>query len=476
MNASNEKIVVAGAGVAGLSAAYRLQGSADVPFVVFESAPYVGGHSRTVQYKDFRFDLGGHRFYTKKPEVQALIESLVGDDLLQVDRLSRILFRGRFVNYPLSAFNTLKAVGLFGAARAIFDYGGMKLRKAFSAPAPEETFEQWALNRFGGYLYNIYFKIYTEKTWGVPCSELSADFAEQRIKGLSFREAVRDAILRKSADESLVRRFIYPRYGFGQIPDAMARSVSGPNAVLTGHTVVGVEHDGRRVTSVTARRPDGGTVRQPCCEFINCIAVDELVGLLRPQVPPEVTEAARALRYRSLVVLLLVVDVEQVSPDHWIYVPSPEIGFCRLHEPKNWSRDMAPPGKTALVLEYFCQQGDPVWQRRPADLAAEATADLATMGLVRPEQASDCTVMRLPKAYPVYNLGYREPLGVVTGYLASFENLYNIGRNATFLYTSSDHYMDMGLKAAENVLGHNHNLNEIGRGKGYAETWGKGDR
>jgi protoporphyrinogen oxidase len=474
MNASSEKIVIAGAGVAGLSAAHHLQGSADVPFVVFERAPHVGGYSRTVRYKDFRFDLGGHRFYTKKPEVRALIEKLVGDDLLEVDRLSRILFQGRFVNYPLSAFNTLKAVGPVGAARAILDYGGIKLKKPFSAANPEGTFEQWALNRFGRYLYNIYFKVYNEKTWGVPCSELSADFAEQRIKGLSFREAVKDAILGGSGNESLVRRFSYPRYGFGQIPDAMARSVSGANAILTGHAVVEVEHDGNRITAVTARRPDGGAVRQPCCELVNCIAVDELVGLLRPQVPSEVTEAAQALRYRSLVVLLLVVDVEQVSPDHWIYVPSPEIGFCRLHEPKNWSRDMAPPDRTALVLEYFCDQGDPVWQRQPRDLAAEAAADLATMGLIQPEQASDCTVVRLPKAYPVYNLGYRDPLDVVTGYLARFENLYSIGRNATFLYTSSDHYIDMGLKAAENVLGHNHNLNEIGRDKGYAEAWGKG--
>ncbi len=476
MSVPDEKIVIAGAGVSGLSAAYRLQGAAPTPFVVFERAPYIGGYSRTVRYKDFRFDLGGHRFYTKKPEISDLVSKLVGDDLLEVDRLSRILFRGRFVNYPLSAFNTLKAVGPTGSARAIFDYAGMKLRRALSGSrrhAPEATFEQWALNRFGRYLYDVYFRVYTEKTWGVPCSELSADFAEQRIKGLSFREAVKDAILRRGGDESLVRRFSYPRYGFGQIPDAMAAAVGAPNEILTDHVIAEVEHDGRRITAVTARRPHGPAVRQPCSELLNCIAVDEFVGLLRPRVPPEVLEATRALRFRSLVVLLLVLDTPQVSPDHWIYVPSPDIGFCRLHEPKNWSRDMAPPDRTALVLEYFCQQGDPVWRRQPALLAAEAAGDLAMMGLIDAGAASDCTVVRLPKAYPIYNLGYRAPLDVITGYLSRFENLYNIGRNATFLYTSSDHYIDMGLKAAENVLGHSHNLDEIGRDKGYAEAWDK---
>jgi protoporphyrinogen oxidase len=468
--AANERIVIAGAGMAGLSAAYRLQGAADVPFVVFERAPYIGGYSRTVTYKDFRFDLGGHRFYTKKANVRELVEKLVGDDLLEVDRVSRIMFRGRFVNYPLSAFNTLKAVGLAGAGKAVADYAAVRLRRILSGATPEETFEQWALNRFGRYLYEIYFKVYTEKTWGVPCTELSADFAEQRIKGLSFREAVKDALLRRSEDESLVRRFIYPRYGFGQIPDAMARSVQDPNKVLTEHAVVGVEHDAERIRAVAATRRDGGILRQPCCEFINCIPVDELVGLLRPAAPPEVIEAAKALRYRGLVILFLVLDVEQVSPDHWVYVPSPEIGFCRMHEPKNWSPEMAPPDRTGLVLEYFCQQGDAVWQRAPEALAAEAARDLGRIGLVEPGRVRDQTVVRLPKAYPVYTLGYRRDLDIVTGYLGRFGNLYNIGRNASFLYTSSDHYIDMGLKAAENVLGHTHDLDEIGREKGYAES------
>jgi protoporphyrinogen oxidase len=200
------------------------------------------------------------------------------------------------------------------------------------------------------------------------------------------------------------------------------------------------------------------------------------VQMLVPAAPDEVIEAARQLTYRSVVVLLLVLDVPQVSPDHWIYVPDPNIGFCRLHEPKNWSDDMAPGDRTALVLEYFCQEGDERWNQPSDQLAREAAEDLAAMGLVQAGWASDFTRVPLPRAYPVYRVGYDRSLKVITDFLSRFSNLYNIGRNASFLYTSSDHYMDMGLKAAENLLGHAHDLDQIGRERVYAEKWKKGER
>jgi len=474
--AEPDPIVIAGAGVAGLSAAYRLQGHANVPFLVYERAPYVGGYSRTIQHGDSRFDLGGHRFYTKKPHVQQVVEEVVGDDLLVVDRLSRILFNGRFVDYPLTPLSTLTGLGPGGAVKAVLDYAVMKARKLVSEDGPEETFEQWALSRFGRYLYEVYFRVYTEKTWGVPCTELSADFAHQRIKGLSFREAVRDAVLRKGGPDTLVRRFLYPRYGFGQIPDGMAGAVTPPSAVLTEHAIVEVEHEDGKIRAVKARGPDRKVVRRTCCEFISSIPVDELVGLLRPAPPAPVLEAAQGLVYRSVVILFLALDVEQVSPDHWIYIPSSEIGFCRLHEPKNWSKEMAPSGKTGLVLEYFCQEGDACWNRDVPALATEATRQLTEIGLIEPDWLMDQAVVRLRKAYPVYRVGYAERVNVITEYLRRFRNLYNVGRNASFLYTSSDHYIDMGLKAAENVLGHDHDLDAIGREQAYAETWDEGER
>jgi protoporphyrinogen oxidase len=476
MSSARLPVVIAGGGVAGLAAAYRLQGAHELPFVVFEKGGEVGGYSRTARYKDFRFDLGGHRFYTKKAGIQRLVEDVVGKDLLQVERLSRILFNGRFVDYPLSGANTLLALGPLGAVHGAFDYAAIKAHNLLFPPGPERTFEQWALNRFGNYLYRAYFKVYSEKTWGVPCTELSADFAEQRIKKLSLREVVRDAVLKKGEDESLVRRFVYPRYGFGQVPEGMASAVKPPNRILTGHAVTEVEHEDGRVTAVTVRTPEGSALRQPCCELVSSLPVTDLVGMLRPAAPPDVLDAARQLTYRSVVILLLVLDVPQVSPDHWIYVPDPAIGFCRLHEPKNWSADMAPPDRTALVLEYFCQEGDERWQRPADELAGEAAGDLAAMGLIQPGWASDFVRVPLPRAYPVYRLGYEAPLAVITSHLARFENLHNVGRNASFLYTSSDHYMDMGLKTAENLLGHAHDLASIGRERAYAEGWTKEEK
>jgi len=470
MAENDAQTVIAGGGVAGLSAAYRLQGSSDVPFVLFERDRQVGGYSRTVVHDGFRFDLGGHRFYTKKPEVSRVIDELVGPDLLEVDRISRILFKGRFVDYPLSAFNTLKSLGILSAGRAVLDYGATKVRRVLTGGGPEVTFEEWAVNRFGRYLYEVYFKVYSEKTWGIPCTELSADFAEQRIKGLSFREAVKDALFKKGEDDSLVRRFIYPRYGFGQITDAMAAAVCEPNRVLTNHAVTGVEHDGDRITAVIVQRDDGKEVRQPCSDLISSLATDDLVRCLRPAVPAEVLAAADALRYRAVRILVLLLDTKQVSPDHWIYVPSPDIGFCRLHEPKNWSPAMAPPDKTSLVLEYFCQAGDETYNRPGQELAEEAAAQLESIGLIPRDSVIDFASVPMPRAYPVYNVGYKEHLDVVRDYLDRFSNLHAVGRNASFLYTSSDHYIDMGLKAAENVLGHNHDLSRIGRESGYAES------
>jgi protoporphyrinogen oxidase len=471
--ADGQPIVIAGGGIAGLAAAYRLQDAAQRPFIVCEKAPRVGGNSRTLRHGEFRFDLGGHRFYTKKAHVERLVRDLLGDDVLTVDRLSRILFNGRFVDYPLSAFNTLSALGPLGAIRAVFDYAAMKVGKLWSRDGDEETFEQWALNRFGEYLYRVYFKVYTEKTWGIPCTELSADFAEQRIKGLSFREAVKDALFKKGEDESLVRQFLYPRYGFGQLTDAMAGVVSEPNQVRTGWEVVQVGHDDERIRSVTLQGDDGSRQCRPCSELISSLPIGDLVERLEPRPPEKVLQAAERLCYRDMVILLLTLNVEQVSPDHWIYVPSRDIDFCRLHEPKNWSREMAPPEKTSLVIEYFCQEGDAVWNRDDALLAAEAVEDLERIGLVQPGWVDGHRAIRLRRAYPVYKLGYGEHLAVIGRYLDRFDNLYNVGRNASFLYTSSDHYIDMGLKAAENVLGHDHDLSAIGRERAYAEAWQK---
>lgn len=465
----DDTVAIIGAGIAGLSAAWRLQQDGSMRFAAFEKSGHVGGYCRTYRHGECLFDLGGHRFYTKKEHVQRVVEQVLGDDLALVDRRSRIVFNGHFVDYALSAFNSLRALGPFGAAHAVWEYGVRKASNMFRAGVEEKTFEDWCLNRFGRYLYDVYFKPYTEKIWGVDCTELSADFAEQRIRGLSFREAVRDALLRRNESSSLIRRFTYARRGFGQITDNMAAAVRSPNEILTNHAVKAVHHEDGLVTEVVAAGPDGDVMR-PCGHLVNSAPVDELVRMLCPSPPEEVLAAARRLRYRDMVIIFVELEMPRVSPDHWVYIPSRDVKLARFHEPKNWSAAMAPADSTGLVLEFFCQAGDWVWGRDADELLQEALGDLASLDLVSPDAVSGFRAVRLRKAYPVYYMGYEEPLRVVTEYLSRFDNLLSIGRNATFLYTSSDHYIDMGLKAAENILGHDHDLDGVGREAGYAET------
>lgn len=464
------RVGVVGAGMAGLSAAYRLQSAPDVSFTIYEKQDYLGGTSRTIQFGDFRFDLGGHRFYTKKEHVKRLVKGVLGEDLLGVARVSRIYFNNRFVNYPLAAFNALKALGVGGACRAAASYAAARAFRTIRRNAPEETFEQWTVNRFGRYLYGIYFKPYTEKIWGVPCDQLSSEFANQRIRGLSFREAVKEAVLRKSVSSSLVRNFFYPRYGFGEIAEKLARHIEPPNRILTGHRVVSMCHDGQCIRSLVLELPDGSRLRHECDHVISSMAVSEILNSLEPPAPEGVRDAARSLRYRDMVILFLVFDTERVSRDHWIYVPSQDIRFARFHEPKNWSPEMAPADKTGIVLEYFCTEGDDVWIQPDELLARRGARDLGRLGLVSPDSVLDFKTVRVRKAYPIYALHYTEHLSAVTSYMDGLSNLQRIGRNATFCYTSSDHYIDMGLKAAENLMGKNHDLSRIGREPHYAES------
>lgn len=456
-------IVILGAGVAGLTVAEALRGRTSLPIKVLERDAVVGGASRTVRFGEFRYDLGGHRFYTKKANVQALVERLIGPDLLTVERVSHIYFRGKMVDYPLTPLNALGALGLGQALSAGCGYLAIRLKEVLR-PCPELTFEQWAVSRFGRPLYRAYFKGYTEKLWGVPCHRLSADFAEQRIKGLSVREIIRDALFRRSGATTLVRRFLYPRLGFGMIPEKMASGWTPPNEVLCNTPAERVLHDGRRIVAVEA----GGT-RFPVTHCASSLPMDELLRLLEPKPSPEVLRAADALRYRSLVTLFVTFRRPQLTKDHWIYFSDPDCPFSRLHEPKNWSSAMAPPDRTGVVLEFFCQRGDETWNASANELLSRALAYLERAGIARADEAEDCDVQRLAKAYPVYELGYRDHVAKVLGYLGEFENLHSVGRNALFRYTSADHYIDMGMSAAENILGGRHDVARIGTEQEYAE-------
>lgn len=461
----NGTTAVLGAGLTGLTAAHHLARQGEAARV-FEAEPFIGGASRTVQHEGFRFDLGGHRFYTRNQRVLGLLDELLGDEMLTVARLSRIFLRGKFVEYPLSFFGALGALGPADALRVGASYAFERTKRLFRSP-PDKTFEDWVVSRFGRKLYEIYFKPYSEKVWGVPCDELGADFAEQRIKGLSFREAVKNMFFRKNAPATLASQFLYPALGFGRICEEMAGELA-PDAVQLDSRVEEVRHDGEQVREIAYRR-NGRLEAEEAAHVISTIPVPALVKALRPAPPADVLEAAEGLRFRDLVVVFLTLDREQVTPDHWIYFSTDDVFFGRIHEPKNWSARMAPAGKTGLVVEIFCFKTDPVWGEADDSLIERCSRRLAELGLIKEAEIGGGTVVRLRHAYPLYIPGYQERMDAIVGHVSKIANLQLAGRNGLYRYTSGDYYIEMGLKAAENVLGENHDLQLVGAAEEYAE-------
>ncbi len=463
--------IIIGSGVAGLTAGYVLARNGR-NVTVFEAENFLGGASRTVEYKGFRFDLGGHRFYTRNEPVKQIVQELLGDELIEVGRLSRIYLNQRFINYPLTFSSAFRGLGPLRTAGVTLSY---LIGRIHGAVREIRTFEDWVVARFGRGLYEFYFAPYSEKVWGVDCTELSADFAAQRIKGLSFREAVKNMLVRKLLRQgpppSLITAFQYPRLGFGRIPERMAEEI-GRERLHLGAPVVRVRHDGRRIVEIETRAGDNaaGPRKVPVPgTLISSMPISNLIEALEPAPPEAVRGAAADLRFRDMVILFIIVKRPQVSPDHWIYFPSRDISFGRIHEPKNWSAAMAPPDRTGIVVEFFCFEGDSTWNADKESLVRRAAADLERTGLVRAAEIEDVCMVRLPKAYPVYVTGYTKHMERILEYLRRFENLYTIGRNGLFRYTSADYYIDMGLKTAENILGANHDIEAIGSEQEYAE-------
>ncbi len=466
MDIKNDTVPTAilGAGITGMTSAYWLHRK-NMPVRVLEADDVIGGASRTVHFNGFLFDLGGHRFYTRNEEVLKLIDGLLGEEVITVSRISRIFLNDRFVDYPLGFFNALGALGPATSMAVAFSYAWEKFTHLFHSP-PQATFEQWVVSRFGRRLYEIYFKPYSEKVWGIPCSELGADFAAQRIKGMSFREALKNMFIKKNAPASLVSRFLYPSRGFGRIHESMGEALP-PGSVEVGARVVKVEHDDGRITHVTHQK-NGVEYRSAVDRVISTIPVTDLVRCLSPAAPKEVLEAAASLKYRDMVIIFLTLDREQVTPDHWIYFPTDPF-ISRFHEPKNWSRKMAPEGKTSLVVEVFCFEDEPVFKEADSILVGRATKRLVELGLIQEKDVCGSLVIRLKKAYPLYVKGYQQYTRSIFEYLGAFKNLQLAGRNGRYKYTSADYYIEMGLRAAENAMGADHDLDLIASSKEYAE-------
>ncbi len=464
-----DRTVVIGGGPAGLTAAYLLskQGYA---VTVLEGDNIVGGISRTAQYKGYRFDIGGHRFFTKIKPVEDLWYEILGEDFISVPRLSRIHYDGKFFDYPLKAANALAGLGLWRAFRILASY-----LKAHWWPNPvEENFEQWVTNRFGKVLYETFFKTYTEKVWGIPCTEIRAEWAAQRIQGLSLAKAILSAAsLNKRSDKikTLINEFQYPRLGPGQMWETCTDRIRGMgNQVLLEHWVTAVEHKDGKCVAVRAKTAQGEK-RFECEHVINTSAIKDLVSFLDPAVPAKVRAAADGLRYRDFLVVALMLEAENLFPDNWIYIHTPGVKVGRIQNFNNWSKAMVPvQGHTCLGLEYFCFEGDGLWTSKDADLVALAKKEFLSLELTSPDvKVVDGAVIRMPKAYPIYDGEYREHLDNVRAFIDAVPNLHTVGRNGMHKYNNADHSMLTAMFALQNMQGAKHDIWEVNTDFEYHE-------
>ena len=455
---------VIGAGPAGLTTAYQLAKAGKSVHVIEQDQTYVGGISRTVDYKGFLFDIGGHRFFSKSKEIVDLWNEILPDDFIDRPRLSRIYYKGRYYAYPLKAFEALRNLGIIESLACVASYGWAR---AFPIRRPK-TFHGWVRNQFGERLFSIFFKTYTEKVWGMTCDEISADWAAQRIKGLSLSAAVIDGLRRSlklngkrtagggeaPTAKTLIESFRYPRRGPGMMWEAAAEKLKAMGGTLDmGTRLDALVHDeASRIWTVTTLDEEGGKKTFKARHVVSSAPIQELAARLSPK--PLSLFHARSLKYRDFLTVVLIGRPQTELPDNWVYIHDPSVKVGRVQNFRSWSPDMIPDGvSTCLGLEYFCFEGDGVWSASDAELVALGKREIAKIGLMAADDVYDACVVRQAKAYPVYDETYAENVAVVRREIAlRFPGLHLVGRNGMHKYNNQDHAMMTGMLTAANIV------------------------
>ncbi|MBW3579590.1 MAG: NAD(P)/FAD-dependent oxidoreductase [Actinobacteria bacterium] len=446
-------VVIIGAGPAGLTAAYELAVRHGITSTILEADSVVGGISRTVERDGWRFDIGGHRFFTKVKEVEAFWHEILPDeDFMLRPRMSRIYYEGKYYDYPLKASNALKNLGVLEAFLCVMSYVRARVRP----PKDQTTLEGWIVARFGWRLYKHFFKTYNEKLWGVPTNKMPADFAAQRIKNLSLFNAVANALLPKRNQKeitSLIEEFQYPKHGPGMMWERCRELVEAKGCTVLMETrVVGIHHEGGRAVSVVAETKDGARTEYPCDHVISSMPISQLLQAMDPPASPVAVKAADDLRYRDFLTVALVVPEDASFPDNWIYVHSREVQVGRIQNFGSWSPYMVKEGRTCLGLEFFVFEGDETWSKPDEDLIEQGKRELQILGLVDPDKVEAGYVVRMPKAYPFYDEHYKANVARIVEWLeACAPNVHPVGRNGMHRYNNQDHSMYTAMLTAENI-------------------------
>ncbi|HVE89310.1 MAG TPA: FAD-dependent oxidoreductase, partial [Burkholderiaceae bacterium] len=450
----SKRVVVLGAGPAGLACAHELAAN-DAKVTVLERNAYVGGLCRTVHDGGYKFDLGGHRWFTKNEDLNNWFRRLMEGHLVMVERISRIYYGGKYYMYPVALGDVIKNAGIVTIVKAGFAFMGAAVRySVFNRPI--KNMQDAYTAQFGATLYEMFFRHYTEKVWGKPCEELSADWVSQRSKGLSIWTVAREALSnRKTEVKSLIEEFMYPRDGYVRIPERMAEEVErAGHSVLLGASVKGIVVHGPNDLEVVYATADGDhTIR--ATDVVSTIPLSLLAQMITPKANDAVMQAARSLSFRDLITVNVRLRRKQVSRDTWLYVQDSSILFGRLHEPKNWSKAMVPDDDhTSLVLECFCTLGDAIWSLSDDDVARRCVADLTDkLGFIKRDEVEGWSVIRTRFAYPVYDLEYSGKLATIKEFVGRFEGLHIVGRGGTFRYNNADHSIEMGLLLGRKILG-----------------------
>lgn len=449
---SKEKIVILGAGLAGLAAGYELA-RVKKTVILVEKWSEVGGLARTIKYKNFLFDTGPHRWYAKSNMVNKWMLDLMGKEIIQVPRLTRIYFDKRFFYYPIRLTNALFGIGFIKAVMAIVDYVRARLYVRLVKPR-FSTMEDGYISQFGVTLYKTFFKRYSEKLWGTDCKNISIDWVGQRTRGLNIMTIVKDSLFKSKNVVSLIDEFSYPEKGVGRIAQKLSEEIVKNNGEInTNYEVTQIYHQNNKIISIKAKDRNGKEKIYKGDYFISSIPLNILISSLKPKVHNSILKKVRKLKYRDELQVALFVKKTHITPDTWIYVHSKEIPYMRVMEMDNWSSKLSPKGTTTLVFEIACNEGDEMWNKSDKEIIDIVISSyIDEFQLITKDDVIDGYVHRVPKEYPVYHVGYKEDIKEIKDYVKRYKNIQLIGRNGTFRYNNMDHSIEMGLYAAWNIM------------------------